>query len=802
MHVHNYEVSMGRFDEFVNFLFRTLKGRLALIGCTVFIACMCSGCYLCTCPAAMCENAGCEICADCFYTCDGSCGKSCDETCGCGDSGETTYGGGCCGAFGCGTCSTCGGCTCDTCGGCSSCGTCSGCSSCDEKDDPQYSVEVHYIAVDSEGNYIETLENYYYSFRESKKDDYTSVPNWNYDIYPDYFVFDSAYDSYNRAENEFGELIANSDGAFIDKDKALSVVDIYIKLVEKASVGEDYTIYFDTSEFVDYRIDPINARVGDKIENFPTSKDLPAIEGGKVLIAWQTGDNIKVTFRNGETFHPYKFRAKDVDIRLYAVYGTKKYVVTTYVLDNKSEFATEYGVSLSQALNGYTAPGVDGKRFLGWAIGRSNYEGGIVDIKADEVSGFTVIDDLALYAVYGNVINIELHYCQGPNENKVSGRNLTVGESFILPIPESAQGPYAFAGWYTSSDFGASSRVPSNIIAVTDDMAKRYYAKWDLVTEQQITYFVRTSNSETYIEYRRDVYTYNSTATTPLLSLTTDYIPVGHSFEGWRRDSADGTGDVMTALPAGTYGDLQLYAIYKPRTYELRLYTTEDSNIPGSAVEAGGYYRQNIEYASKIKLPVPTREGYDFTGWNERSTGTRFTDETGMMLYSYERTSSMFLQAAWEKKSYRVTFMNGTEVIWSRMVEHGDRVPASPEAPYPDDGYQFSHWKDAAGNRYSENATVTGDVTYSAVFVTREYTITLKLSGSATFADGSTERTVYVHYLDDNVRLPTPADSADYIFEGWKIEGTADSAAITASDGMLGKYSYTYNIVLVAVLTV
>lgn len=806
MHVHNYEVSMGRFDEFVNFLFRTLKGRLALIGCTVFIACMCSGCYLCTCPAAMCENAGCEICADCFYTCDGSCGKSCDETCGCGDSGETTYGGGCCGAFGCGTCSTCGGCTCDTCGGCSSCGTCSGCGGCSscEKSDPVNTIYTYYIAVDSEGNFIERLDiPNSYDVRESKLGDVKNVPYWNTNTtLTMYFVYDSAYDSFDNTTKTFGNLVADDDGVLNNEDAVKDGLrNIYVKLVERAAVGEDYTIHFEIPDEAGISLSPISVKVGDAVSGFPAAKDMPVLDNGNAFLYWRTAESKRIYFRNGEKFHPYRFEITDLDIRLIAVYGEAVFNVDVYYDNNTYTSSAKYNTPLSEVLSNIDIGSTSERTFRGWAFSKTNFESGIVDLTPDDVTSYSIKENLTLYAVYGKGVTITLHYTDGPKNyvgDSVKNASAVVGEYFTLR-PPTPKGPFEFEGWYTSPDFGASTRCDSSII-VRENSARDYYANWTVITEHSVTYLYRRGDS--YIDYRTEPYEYSVDKETDLLTLPLNLVPEGNTFIGWRINSPD-TGDVIRKLPAGTYGRLRLYAVYEAEASELRMFT-DGGTIAGAQLENGGYYLAYIEMGEQKKLPVPTKVGHEFVGWYKFNSSVKFADETGMMLAPYDSSVGMSLKAEWKKKKYTVAFentsVNPTQVVMSVKVEYEEKVPACPSAPTARPGYEFDYWADIAGHRYSEDTVVTEHITYVAVFKAKEYTITLRIDGDAKFADGSTEKQITVKYMQENIQLPVPISNASHIiFNGWKKEG--DTRLLTGKNGVLSQYTDAENITLVAVLS-
>ncbi len=70
---------------------------------------------------------------------------------------------------------------------------------------------------------------------------------------------------------------------------------------------------------------------------------------------------------------------------------------------------------------------------------------------------------------------------------------------------------------------------------------------------------------------------------------------------------------------------------------------------------------------------------------------------------------------------YTAVFVADGRTLYQRTFRYGDKLEAPPFDPVKSgDGqytYTFSHWEDAEGNRLSSSTLVTGDATYTAVFV-------------------------------------------------------------------------------------
>lgn len=806
---------MGRIDNTIDFLFRTLKGRLLLLVCTAFIATMCSGCFLFSCPACIFDAIGCEACASCFAECDvtlcdgeyDSNGNLKDDGC-CGDDGKDD---GCCSD--------------DSDNNKKDDGCCSDSDSnkkeddgcCSEEPDPTVTFNIEVRAYDTDGSYIETLYYYTKDVKKSAIEDIKKVPYWNDKErdFTTYFNYDSAYTGIGK-DNKLSNKIAGKNGNISNKDALKSKRNIYIKLVEKATVGEEYTINFYEPDSANplNGLNPVIVSVGSPISNLPTGKDVPLTEDGR-LIGWKNGRGNRVSVYNGDTFHPYKLSPTDeeikaIEINLYPVYGDSLFTVSVHVGNAVKTFTQiEYNTQLSDLIGGINTDADNGRVFKGWAFSQANCDKEIVDLTTQEARTYQVTWDMILYAVYVDGFHITLHNIEGPEQDVTDQVPVAIGDTYTFTDPVPTQGPYDFKGWYTSPDFDSYTGVSASI-KITETTERDYYAKWEINTNSVIIYYVRWNGSEVYTEYTRESYEYNKYSSTPLIGLLGDNIPTGYEFNGWRKDDAYGNEPVWRDLPAGMFGALNLYAVYSPLPNDVRLYT-EGGIISGMFDNGDGYYKSSIKYGETKKFPVPVKEGYDFTGWYRRNTDTQITDETGQMLASYNDDRTLMLEAHWQKKRYTVKFVtaDGNNFVSPVTVEYNNRVPARPEnAPPPDTGYEFDRWEDQYGRVYSDSKTVTSDLTYTAKYEPKEFTITLKLPDGATFSDGSTERKVHVHYDERGITLTVPYNySSDWAFEGWKLEGAEGILVRANRDGygnyvcVLSAYTYTDDIVLEAVFT-
>ncbi len=139
-----------------------------------------------------------------------------------------------------------------------------------------------------------------------------------------------------------------------------------------------------------------------------------------------------------------------------------------------------------------------------------------------------------------------------------------------------------------------------------------------------------------------------------------------------------------------------------------------------------------------------------------------------------------------EGKASTVTFV-GADVA-SVEVESG-KAMTKPSDPTRE-GYDFEGWFTAEGKEWNFDDPVESDMTLTAHWEAKHYTITLSLNGG-TLDGGSTE--VEVVY-DENYTLPVPS-MGDIRFMGWTIDNTA----VTDLEGKsLTSYKFARNSTAIA----
>ena len=158
-------------------------------------------------------------------------------------------------------------------------------------------------------------------------------------------------------------------------------------------------------------------------------------------------------------------------------------------------------------------------------------------------------------------------------------------------------------------------------------------------------------------------------------------------------------------------------------------------------------------------LKAPTKEGYDFVGWkvnnNRRPTNT-IEDET---------FEDITLTAVWEESEYDISYNldGGVNSVLNPTTFKKSSIP-NLYAPTKEH-FEFIGWELDGNVIQNLPNTISSDITLTAKWKEKEYTITYNLNG------GSFEGEVAdTHSFSNKPTLPTPSKKG-YNFAGWKLNG-------------------------------
>jgi len=214
-------------------------------------------------------------------------------------------------------------------------------------------------------------------------------------------------------------------------------------------------------------------------------------------------------------------------------------------------------------------------------------------------------------------------------------------------------------------------------------------------------------------------------ASTETFSLPTP-TKVGYTFNGWY-ESEEFTGNAVTQIITGTNENKVYYAKWSVISYSITY------NLNSGTQASGAKTSYTIETAT-FSLPTPTRDGYTFNGWYEKSdfSGTALTQ------IAKGTTGNKTYYAKWTIINYNITYNLNSGTQASGAVTEYTVETATFSLPTPTRAnYIFKGWYESSAFSGSAVTQITkgttGNKTYYAKWEKNEYVV---LDNSAGKSDG------------------------------------------------------------------
>ena len=182
-------------------------------------------------------------------------------------------------------------------------------------------------------------------------------------------------------------------------------------------------------------------------------------------------------------------------------------------------------------------------------------------------------------------------------------------------------------------------------------------------------------------------------------------------------------------------------------------------------VDGEVYKTSEVAYNEQITPePVPTKEGYTFSGWSYIPGVMPATDVVVMGTFSIN--------------SYALTYMVDGEEYKTSTVVYGSEI--TPEAEPTKEGYTFSGWSEIPENMPAGDVVVTGS------FIPNSYTLSY-------IVDGEEYKTASVIYGTAITPEAEPIKEG-YTFSGWsEIPNTMPAEDVTVTGSFtINQYLLTY----------
>ena len=354
----------------------------------------------------------------------------------------------------------------------------------------------------------------------------------------------------------------------------------------------------------------------------------------------------------------------------------------------------------------------------------------------------------------------------------------TYGQNGPLPIP--TRNYYLFDGWFTSSS-GGTQKTSSTLVDIIQN--ETLYAQWT-PNFYNVEYDANGGQNAPAM----DEYVTWNTPVTLSSSKPTRY---GYTFKGWST-TQDATipeyspGSNQDLYQLTTRGKtVTLYAVWEINYYGLTFNANGGNGAPSSV--------DIIEWGEDYTIPstTPTREGYDFLGWNVDGNETVPTYLVGQSYSLYESTTkgeSVTLYAIWGLNYYRLAYdaNTGENAPSTHNVRWGTNANISSSIPTKY-GYTFKGWnKDSsattaeyqAGSSYNltEYASRGQTLTIYAVWEINYYSLEYNANGGE-----NAPESVNIIAWQENYKLSSSTPTREgYDFLGWSTNSSATTAEYQA----------------------
>ncbi|MBQ8278238.1 MAG: InlB B-repeat-containing protein [Roseburia sp.] len=305
---------------------------------------------------------------------------------------------------------------------------------------------------------------------------------------------------------------------------------------------------------------------------------------------------------------------------LYASWQGEAYVVFFEAGEGSVEpssetvyYGAEYGELPTATLEGYT--------FVGWYTKDDNL------ITAESI--VEIAENHILYAKY-NANEYKVLFDANGGTVELTEKKVTYDETYgELPVP--ARDGYTFKGWYADATFANPVTADSEVKILED---QTLYAQWE-VNQYEVTFDANGGSLSDEVATVKEVTFDAAYGELPVAERS------GYDFMGW--ETEDGT-EVTAETIVSIADNHTLYAKWQGKAYTV-IFEVKNGSIETKSL--------TVYYGSAYgELPVPTLEGYTFSGWyTAAEEGTLINAESIV-----EIAEDHILYAEYAPNTYKVFF--------------------------------------------------------------------------------------------------------------------------------------------------
>ena len=273
-------------------------------------------------------------------------------------------------------------------------------------------------------------------------------------------------------------------------------------------------------------------------------------------------------------------------------------------------------------------PEIDGSIFHGWYLNE--------DVKYDPVAIYQ--EDISLKAKWTPVAYIISFDANAAGMNNPKSK-IVEPNTAIGALPILTRTGFTLAGWYPNPDGTGGAFTETTIYDLESSII--LFAHW---TPKTYILSFSTQTTEVANPENLNVYYDTEVGELPVPSRT------GYTFGGWFINE-NGTGAITETTVYRYDRNMILYAKWTPNTYTLEF----NANAAGITHPES----KQVTYDAAVgALPVLSRAGFNFTGWNAASNGS---GETYTAVTLYRMDGNLTLYAVW-------TSITGVpELVWDNL---------------------------------------------------------------------------------------------------------------------------------------
>lgn len=555
-----------------------------------------------------------------------------------------------------------------------------------------------------------------YDFTQPVYDDAVITAKWTVNTYEVYFDAGASDDWYPMQTIAYGDKVVKPvdptldgydfagwllDGKVYSFDTPVTA-DMTLTASWKTAQVKTHTVTFTGAgdDFIQTVADGSSATV----PTVPSKK-------GYTFDGWYSGDSL------------YDFTTPVTDDLTVEAHWTKNTYTVSFDSNGGSDVDSqqvEYKDTVSQPDN----PTLDGYTFQGWTLDGDPY-----DFNTPVTSSITL---KALWSKNTPVAKKHTVTFDSGEGSKVDSQTVKEGDPVSKPDNPTREG-YTFNGWLLGGDpYDFTTPVMQDLTLT---------ASW---TKNKSTYTVKFDLNGGDGNIADQKVKEGSTIDRPA-----NPTREGYTFMGWQYEDSDW--NFLNTVAS----NMTLTAQWKRN--EVKKYTVAFDTADGTSIDP-----QTIRDGGKVSKPDdPTREGYEFTGW--QLNGKDYDWNTPI-------TTDIILTATWQKNEtpkpvfYTVKFDTGNgSKIDLQTIQQGGKVkkPADPTL----NSYKFIGWQ-LDGKDYDFNTAVSKDMTLTAVWEANTLPPTVKKhTVTVTLYDGKTER--YEVKDGEKLTLPSNPTRDGYVFDGF-----------------------------------